>query len=724
MSEFTAEPAAKIHALLIGINHYPANRFYKPLKGCVRDINLVDDYLQTSFNIPSEDIYRLISETPKKKTETTAGITTEESPKETVSIEGNPKQGEATYENIVRAFTDITNSAKAGDQIYIHYCGHGGRATTRYPELKGEGQNDEGLVPTDIGTAGHYVRDIEMATLLKRMTDKGMMVTMVLDSCHSGGATRGDCGVRGSSEVDTDTKTAESLVASREELLANWRSLTDGSGPTNSSASRQTNWIPESPQYVVLAACRPSELAFEYVVNKGANGKERHGALTYWMIDTLTTFGNEISYRALHDRVSAKIQSKFPAQLPMLMGDAERIILESDRKTRPYTATVLGTNAESSSVSLSAGQPQGTTRGARFAIYPLSTQDFTDKSLQQAIVEITKVGASQSSARILPATEGGLGDVQTISQISQGSPALKLSTPVDLLRKVRLYDQKTLGNGDNELPENLVSQQTSALEAVRQAIANNGWVTEITEEDQESDYQVSIGPAGEYEICVGMPLKNLTPPLMIDDPNAPQKIVNRLVHLAKYQAVQALDNPGAAIATELTYELLDEHRNPLPPANPVALKNGGKIYLRLCNTGPKPLNIALLDLEPTWAISQVHIQGIESPFYQLSSKETLDTPLRFKLPQTSQYQQAKEILKIFATRGPADFRLLRLPSLDEELQNKPEAATRSLGSPFSKLLEAVGGDPAIAPALSRAVVYDSAPEAEWATHQVQLVVGD
>ncbi len=44
--------------------------------------------------------------------------------------------------------------------------------------------------------------------------------------------------------------------------------------------------LPEAREYVLLAACRDNEYAYEYAVN---GGTQRNGALTYWMIDTLTS---------------------------------------------------------------------------------------------------------------------------------------------------------------------------------------------------------------------------------------------------------------------------------------------------------------------------------------------------------------------------------------------------------------------------------------------------
>ncbi len=704
----------KIHALLIGINHYLPNRFYRSLQGCVRDINLVDGYLQTVLKIPSADIHRL----------------TAPNPEETVlsSVREGDRDLEPTYNNIVQAFAQLTQVAQLGEQVYIHYCGHGGRVVTQYPELKGNGQTDEGLVPSDIGTAERYVRDVEMTTLLKRMTDKGLVVTMVLDSCHSGGATRGDCAIRGGSEIDDHLSSTESGVAPREELMDNWRLLTGAETESGMGAGSPlettASWLSPSSHhsargYVLLAACRPSESAYEYAVN----GRDHHGALTYWMIDSLNTLGTNISFKILHDRVCAKIQSRFAAQLPMLLGQADRLLFDSDVFVSQYAATVLDVDGDRHQVLLTAGLPQGMSRGVQFAIYPLGSTDFKDKTQRLAVVEVTEVEAAKSIARLV--AEDGEISVQaadsTMALIEQGAPAVVLSASADLVRRVKLYDQKQVGDAENELPPAIAQKQTEAVAAVRAAIAHNGWIVEVSDDTPEGHYQVSVGRQGEYEICTGMPITNLTPALMSDDPAAPAQLVNRLVHLAKYQAVQELDNSDSDLAEALEVQLLDSEKQPIAQTGEIALKNGENVYLRLHNRSERQmLNIAVLDLEPTWEISQLPLKGLDAAFYELAPNETLDTRLSFQVPDKASYQQAKETLKVFATRGFADFRWLRLPLLDQQIQ--PRSAQRGLSNPFAKLLETIGGDPAQAPTTTRAIVLAPDPNAEWTTKQLQLVV--
>ncbi len=274
--------ANNFYALLIGIDRYEPNRYYKDLKGCVRDIDLVDEYVRNTLKVPKEQIWKLTS--PFEETSSLSGIRSAR------------KEVKPTYGNIVQAFKEITDKVQPKEQVYIHYSGHGGRAVTIYPELEGEKRQDEGIVPMDIGSLdGRYLRDIEIATLLKRITDKGCILTVIFDSCHSGGATRGDCAIRGHENIDRTERNQDSLVASREELLDNWRIL------TQADPDLASGWLPNK-DYIFLAACRPKEYAYEYAVNGG----QRNGALTYWMIDTLTSSTSVLTYKSLKNKQEIK----------------------------------------------------------------------------------------------------------------------------------------------------------------------------------------------------------------------------------------------------------------------------------------------------------------------------------------------------------------------------------------------------------------------------------
>lgn len=687
------------YALLIGIDGYTPNPMYKNLKGCVRDINLVGDYFLKTLKIPSEKIVKLISPNPDISDLT---VTPDLLP---------------TYENIVGNFHAITELAQPGEQVCIYYSGHGGRATTIYPELKETDQPDEGIVPMDIGEQdGRYLRDVELATLFKRMTDKGLVVTIILDSCHSGGATRGDASIRGGEGIDTASRSADRLGFDREELINNWKTLTNG----NYSG---VSWVPQTKNYVLLAACRPNEFAYEYAVN----GTERHGVLTYWLMDTLATRTTGMSFSALYHRLCAQIQSKFPQQLPMLLGDGNRSVLGSDRILTPYSVNVMSVNGNQ--VTLDAGLAHGLSSCTRFAIYPLNTTDFSNPQQQLALVELEDVQASKSIANVLLPETGGF---EVRGNIEPGSPAVLVSAPVELVRRVRLFDQKQTGDHESELPPELVNQQIDALEIVRQALIGNGWVLEVQpQSNQEADYQVAIDRNGEYEICSGTPLKNLGLPLKINDPKVGETVVKRLVHLAKYQAIQSLDNSNSKLEQQIEMELLDSNKQPFANPTQIILKEGESACLRVKNNSGQPLNIAILDLEPTWAISQIPINGIEDIFYPLENHEEIDIDLQPGLPESLNYKQAHETLKLFATRGLANFQWLTLPALDEDLGCKGDMDTqldkkvaRGEGhiNPMNQLFSTIGADGDHPPKISRSMRYKPDLNAEWSTQEVHFTI--
>jgi Caspase domain len=708
------EPLPIIHALLIGIDYYQPNRFYKSLKGAVRDINLVETFLKQTLQIPSEQIHKLTSSEPE----------------DTSLLEVRSAQTQdPTYENIVNAFHALTNNAQPGEQVYVHYAGHGGRAITVYPNLKQGigGQNDEGIVPMDLGNTpeGRYLRDVEMATLLKRMTDKGLIVTMVLDSCHSGGATRGDVEIRSGTEVDTIARSSDSLVATREELERNWLELTRG-------RSTGVAGLPKPRDYVLLAACRPNEYAYEYAVN---GGSERHGALTYWMIDTLTsvaTNGQPLTYKLLHDRVHAQVQSKFPQQIPMILGESDRLVFGNNRWSTPFTISVIKVLSDSQ-ITLNAGQAQGLSKGTRFSIYALGTTDFSQTEKQLAIVEITKLGASESTAIVLPPEAGG---ITVTGKLESGAPAIMVSAPVELIQRVR-FAEKMIGEAENELPSHWAERQQESLGKVRQALAKNGWLVEVNERESAL-YQVAIDRAGNYEICVGTPIPNLRPLLSVDAAGSAQRVVDRLVHLAKYQAVQSLDNSSSQLGQAIAIELLKEDGTAFEdPQNPV-IKNGETIGLRLTNHGSQPLKVAVLEIQPTWQVSQLPIGGLDSPFFNLDAGATENILLEMTLPEDEAYQQAREIFKVFAVQnGLADFRWLTLPALDQPPEprgfeqptqqmvtgevtrgmKKPEAV-----NPLNDLMKMIGADLDNAPNVTRSATIIADPKQEWVTKQVQLLI--
>ena len=686
----------ELHALLMGADGYLRNRLpdgssYPPLSGCVRDVARVEAFLCERLGLSVERILRLSA----------SHVGGEEPPE--------PRDQWPTYENMVAAFRRVAETARPGDHVYIHYSGHGGRTRTRFPELKGPDGLDECLVPVDIGTpTARYLRDIELAYLLRLMVDKGLLVTIVLDSCHSGGATRGGghVRVRGLGVVDTTSRPSESLVASDEALAGAWRAL---AGVAARGFALGSGWLPEPKGYVLLAACRPSEFAYEYAFD----GREHQGALTYWLLDALRHIGPGFTYKLLHDRVVAAVHSQFERQTPQLYGEATRVVLGVEHVPALYAVNILLVDQAAGRVLLNTGQAQGVRRGAEFAVYPAGMADFSHREARVALVELTDVGATESWARIV--------ERSGTAQLDPGAQAVPVDPGgVRLRREVRLVIDAGVST---------TIDQQHALDVVRDAIARDGggWVA-VAEDGASADYQMSVTSDGLYEIRdpAGNPLPNVTPPIAVAEQDAAGQLVRRLMHLSRYHAVRQLDNYDALspLSRGLTVELLraqpgyesGDRPDPRPfeePGGTPTLAIGDWVFLHIRNESPKVLNVVVLDLDPGWGISQVYPSRVDTDFRPLDPGQEEWLPLQADLPAS--YVEGTDILKVLATEGTASFRWLELPPLDQPLTR--EGLSR--GRPRSGLEQLLADVAAEHPA-ARDLKPAAYPSREWIAAQVEV----
>ncbi|GMY33089.1 metacaspase-5-like [Fagus crenata] len=139
-------------AVLIGCN-YPETK--AELKGCINDVKRMYECLVDKYGYSEADI--------------------------TVLIDTDDSYTQPTGKNIRRALRDLVRSAEPGDLLFVHYSGHG----TRLPAETGEDDDtgyDECIVPSDM----NLITDDDFRELVDQIPE-GCRLTIVSDSCHSGG---------------------------------------------------------------------------------------------------------------------------------------------------------------------------------------------------------------------------------------------------------------------------------------------------------------------------------------------------------------------------------------------------------------------------------------------------------------------------------------------------------------------------------------------------------
>jgi Caspase domain len=649
------------YSVLIGIDHYlpntlPDGNSYPPLHGCVRDVQKFEHFFLRRLKHKNKYIQKLIAPHLGKD-------------ESQVPINQQP-----TYENMVDALQSVTKKALAGDMVWIYYAGHGGRTPTQYKAAKGDHGHDEVLVPVNIGIdTARYLRDVELGTLLKEMVDKGLIVTIVLDCCHSGGATRGneDVAIRGISSIDTTPRPADSLVASHQILSENWLTL-QRTGTRGFEIS--SGWLPQPEGYVLLAACRDFEGARESQLYGPYNG-----VFTYHLLDALQQMSPESTYKLLYDRVRAKVHAQFGEQTPQLEGERDRVVFSSELIEQIYAVNILDVQPREDHddyyVELDAGQLHTLQEGAQFWVYPNPVrgsigQGRTQSDQHLAYLEISELYATSSRAVISAADA---------RRIEAGDQAMLITPgPLRFSRKVRCVRQRQFTETSNQ------DWALGEVEAILQQ--RNGAFVRLAAPAEVPDFLITINTRGIYEIqdTDGRPIHHLRPELPITLPGAAERLVERLVHLTKYRNVLLLENQSgpSSIVGKLHVELHRTQENAdtffrsEAGTSPI-LEPGDKLDLVITNDSWMRLHVALLDLAHDWSIKQLYplndTMAIEP---QKSEALSLQAVL------SNHYHEGTDTLKVFAAYNVTDFSWLSLPPLDQ-----PHVSSQSRGSGPRNALE-------------------------------------
>ena len=105
---------------------------------------------------------------------------------------------QTTHDGILAAMQKyLVDIPKKGDTVVFYDASHGSlRVNSKGNKLTvlvgGKYVHaDSTLVPSDAYTGGYDVRDREMTRIFNAALDKGVHLTVIFDSCHSGGITRG-----------------------------------------------------------------------------------------------------------------------------------------------------------------------------------------------------------------------------------------------------------------------------------------------------------------------------------------------------------------------------------------------------------------------------------------------------------------------------------------------------------------------------------------------------
>jgi len=669
----------QFYALFVGIDNYRSPNVTS-LRGCVNDVKAMAAFVRAKLNL-SDDNIRLF----------------------TSSEEGTEAPDSlASRANILAGFEWLLGQAKANDQIFVHYSGHGSQAPTVDPNNEPDGL-DETIVPCDsrmVGPNGAQVYDVldkEIKTYIDLIEASGAFVTIFFDCCHSGSGTRGEYQkvLTRKTREDSRTRSLETLEPRTAARLAEQIKLP----PQQATAS---GWH-ISGGHVLLAGCRDEQLSHEY---RDPESGSWHGATTFFLLQSLRGAQETTTWGQVYDSVRTRVNALYNNQMPQLEGPENRTIfgglsVPADPHLLVERVESDGTNTH---VYINGGPPVGLTMNSRVDFYAPGAGDLQGTPLARGVVLMVEVDHVWAKVTVPPA-DGVFPPLARVKIAAQSYNDLVYPVATDdpLLRAALVKQVEADGTEGEESDE-------PANPFLRLVKADEGAIFNV----QTYNDKYVVQDASGVQIVVE------TPPHTAE---GAAQVVGFLEHLAVYNNVRNLRNPsptpplaGAVSVKAFSYTdaSFSAPKDGIPlDTGDAVLTPGRKIWLDVQNESDEDLYVSIFDLNPDFGINRLYPR--KSANQKVASGKGFFIP-NIRYPISNPFMgRAQAIFKVFVTREPMSFDVLQ----KEDLNEPPLAATRSVdsGNPLARLLNSVRGS-----GTRGGAFIDDDPNDLWYIHQIEFTV--
>jgi hypothetical protein len=335
----------------------------------------------------------------------------------------------------------LARDTERGDVVVIHYSGHGHRITNDNPDEDPEVDGyDEVLVPYGAPAEFYegydgalHIRDDEVGEHLAEIraaAGPGGSVTVFLDACYSGTATRGVGG-------DDLASRGEERPLGPENPARTTRGGGDDDRGTGLELDRSIGTRGGGDglaPFAVFSAASPRQMAKE---TYDVDGRTKVGSLSYAIARALPEAGPGTTNRALFAAITRSLIGKVSNQTPQLEGDADRALF-SNRLTQQLPYVVVD-SVSPTGVALAGGTLIGLNPGAQLAVFPLGTA-MPDRGRALATLTVREATPTRAMADVMSGamSEQSLGAWAFVTQRSYGDLALRVRLHASLAERDRV----------------------------------------------------------------------------------------------------------------------------------------------------------------------------------------------------------------------------------------------------------------------------------------------
>lgn len=362
------------HALIIGIDTYKppvtaltetgSQRSWTNLDGCVNDASAMRDLVIAKYAFENSHIKTLFN-------------------------------AEASRDRIITELKALVQTAKKGDVVFIFYAGHGSQMKNSLS--KEADKKDETMVPADAWKKGIAdIRDKELAVYFNQLIDKGVLLTVIFDSCHSGSIGRGN------ENFLNDPPKARYI---------------EGSDADAKDATETAR--PEERGALIISAAQDFEFAKEHRDENNV----AHGAFTLALLKALQQQSTDAPVNDIFNSLTAIMKYYGKTQEPVLAGSEERkngtlfALPTGSIKNRFMIAT---SRVDARGIEMQGGFAFGLAEGVKLANNKDTLQIFEMKDANRSLAKVI----SGDRTKILPGTL-----FEVVNWASSKAPALKVYIP-------------------------------------------------------------------------------------------------------------------------------------------------------------------------------------------------------------------------------------------------------------------------------------------------------
>ena len=568
-SDDHTSPVVK-RALMIGINDYEDIEI-TDLRGAVNDVLILRNLLVEKYNFETDNIKTLVD-------------------------------SQATRKNILMALDHLVQVSDSNDIVVVHFSGHG----SHVEDVDGDESDglDETIIPYDGTFSGENdIVDDEIRKIAMDMSRRVKNITFILDSCHSGTASRNSLAIP--------------RIFKRPEILARVF------GSTGQQQLPDDSFFSTNVNFVLFSGARASQIANEQYFQ---HEKDYYGTFTYYFVETLKERKDALTNAEVVEFVEEKVQKRINSQSPAVEGSGLNRIVFGTEKEEVEDYHLL--KKQNGQIVMEAGAAVGVTEGSIYDVFPSSMKVFSDSTSRLGQVQITQVTAFESFAQVIG---GAINDSQDLRR------AVLREYKYGPLTVNVLFENPNGSQNLNDIMQRLVDHPVIQTEAVSSALENTmGGHLVVTEEKNVIAIQGEPGLSLYSEVALG-------------GADPVQATLDQLEQWVRWFNVRELKPSFADI--DVSIKLVSGEKE----ARTLTIEDGALFAVKIHNDSDTTIYINLLNLTAEGRIRVFWpTNGLRAEIQPGDSFKTRQFP-----GQTKGRDRVMDVIKLVATTEPVNLRSLQ-----------------------------------------------------------------